>query len=111
MATEVADWHGCRFPGGVDGVGFAPAVREVLSAAPLVQTPETRPQLLDWALGRTTGATDWRLGNRDDHGVYEAVFKARGRAASWKPSSPRRAMAWPSISLILKCGAAILMRW
>jgi hypothetical protein len=27
-------------------------VREVLGAAPLVQTPETRQQLLDWALGR-----------------------------------------------------------
>ena len=30
-------------------------VREVLSAAPLVQAPENRPQLLDWALGRSTG--------------------------------------------------------
>ncbi len=53
-------------------------VREVLSAAPLVQTPENRSQLLDWALGRATGATDWRLGNRDDHGVYEAIFNAEG---------------------------------
>ena len=53
-------------------------VREVLSAAPLVQTPENRQQLLDWALGRSTGATDWRLGNRDDHGVYEVVFQVEG---------------------------------
>lgn len=53
-------------------------VREVLAEAPLVQTPENRTQLLDWALGRASGATDWRLGNRDDHGVYEAVFKAKG---------------------------------
>src|ERR1035437_3083662 len=53
-------------------------VREVLSAAPLVQTPENRPQLLDWAVGRPTGATGWRLGNRDDHGVHEAVFNASG---------------------------------
>ncbi len=53
-------------------------VREVLSAAPLVQTPETRQQLLDWALGRSTGETDWTLGNRDDHGVYEAVFVTPG---------------------------------
>jgi hypothetical protein len=53
-------------------------VREVLGAAPLVQTPEKRTQLLDWALGRPTGTTDWRLGNRDDHGVYEAIFKAKG---------------------------------
>ncbi len=53
-------------------------VREVLSAAPLVQTPENRQQLLDWALGRSTGATDWRHGNRDDHGVYEAIFTVPG---------------------------------
>ena len=55
-------------------------VREVLGAAPLVQTPENRPQLLDWALGRATGTTDWRLGNRDDHGVFEAVFHVPGQA-------------------------------
>ena len=53
-------------------------VLEVLAAAPLVQTPENRPQLLDWALGRPTGTTDWRLGNREDHGVYEAIFQANG---------------------------------
>jgi hypothetical protein len=52
--------------------------REVLAAAPLVQTPENRSQLLDWALGRPTGTTDWRLGNRIDHGVYEAIFQAKG---------------------------------
>ena len=54
-------------------------VREVLGAAPLVQVPENRQQLLDWALGRPTGTTDWRLGNRDDHGVYEAIFHLPGR--------------------------------
>ena len=54
------------------------AVREVLAAAPLVQAPETRSQLLDWALGRSSGDTDWRLGNRDDHGQYEVVFQAKG---------------------------------
>ncbi len=79
MATEVADGTVVDFQAGWMELELPAAVREVLSAAPLVQTPETRPQLLDWALGRTTGATDWRLGNRDDHGVYEAVFKARGR--------------------------------
>jgi hypothetical protein len=50
-------------------------VREVLSAAPLVQTPDSREQLMDWALGRATGETNWTLGNRDDHGQYEAVFQ------------------------------------
>jgi hypothetical protein len=54
------------------------SVRAVLGAAPLVQSPETREQLLDWALGRSSGDTDWRLGNRDDHGQYEAVFQAPG---------------------------------
>jgi hypothetical protein len=53
-------------------------VHEVLSAAPLVQMPETRTQLLDWALGRASGETDWTLGNREDHGVYEAVFQTPG---------------------------------
>jgi len=53
-------------------------VLEVLSAAPLVQFPETRQQLLDWSLGRTSGATDWRLGNREDHGFYEVIFQAKG---------------------------------
>jgi hypothetical protein len=55
-----------------------PHVREVLAAAPLVQTPESRTQLLDWSLGRPTGSTDWRLGNRDDHGVHEATFYVPG---------------------------------
>jgi len=50
-------------------MNLPPHVIEVLSAAPLVQIPEHRTQLLDWALGRPTGTTDWRLGNRDDHGV------------------------------------------
>src|ERR1035437_1950320 len=53
-------------------------VREVLSGAPLVQAPETRQQLLDWALGRSSGDTDWTLGDRGDHGQYEAVFHTRG---------------------------------
>jgi hypothetical protein len=59
-------------------MGLPQAVQEVLSAAPLVQTPETRSQLMDWALGRTSGETDWTLGNREDHGVYEAVFQTPG---------------------------------
>ena len=52
------------------------AVHEVLSAARLLQTPETRADLLDWALGRNSGETDWTSGNRDDHGQYEVVFQA-----------------------------------
>jgi hypothetical protein len=54
------------------------SVREVLGAAPLVRTPENRFELLDWALGRASGATGWTRGNRDDHGVHEVVFEAPG---------------------------------
>ncbi|MCL2659525.1 MAG: DUF4914 family protein [Acidobacteriaceae bacterium] len=52
--------------------------REVLGAALGVHTPETRQDLLDWALGRASGETDWRMGNRDDHGVYQTVFQTPG---------------------------------
>jgi hypothetical protein len=54
------------------------SAREVLGAAPLVRTPETRIELLDWALGRPSGATDWAVGNREDHGVHEVIFHAPG---------------------------------
>jgi len=57
-------------------LGLPAAVREVLSAARRVQTPETRADLLDWALGRSSGETDWTSGNRDDRGQYEVVFQA-----------------------------------
>jgi hypothetical protein len=53
-------------------------VGEVLSSAPLVRTPESRLELLDWALGRSSGATDWTLGNRQDHGVHEVIFQVPG---------------------------------
>jgi hypothetical protein len=64
-----ADWAGLELPD---------AVKEVLSAAPLVQTPETRQQLLDWALGRPSGATNWTRDNREDHGQYECAFQVPG---------------------------------
>lgn len=51
------------------------SVRAVLSAAPLVLTPESRAQLLDWSLGRNSGQTDWSSANRDDHGQYETIFQ------------------------------------
>jgi hypothetical protein len=59
-------------------------VREVLGTAPLVQAPETRSQLLDWALGRASGDTDWTLGNRDDHGQYEVFPRRRVWGGLWK---------------------------
>lgn len=76
MTREVADSTLVDFQAAWTELELPPSVRELLSAAPLVQVPETRPQLLDWALGRGSGDTDWTLGNRDDHGQYEVVFQA-----------------------------------
>jgi len=73
MGSSIVD-----FQAGWSELELPAAVREVLAGAPLVQTPETRQELLDWALGRPSGATDWTLGNRDDHGVHEVLFKAPG---------------------------------
>ncbi len=80
MATEAAVGAVVDFQACWADLDLPAHVREVLSAAPLVQTPETRQQLLDWALGRATGETDWTLGNRDDHGVYtRSVFQTPGQ--------------------------------
>lgn len=60
-------------------LGLPPHVMEVLSAALDFQVPETREDLLNWALGREKDATDWRLSNREDMGVYEAIFNVPGK--------------------------------
>ena len=78
MATAEVNGNFVDFQSNWAEMELPETVREVLSAAPLVQTPETRQQLMDWALGRTSGETDWTLGNREDHGVYEAVFQTPG---------------------------------
>ena len=111
MATEVADGTVVDFQAMWSELDLPPAVREVLSAAPLMQTPETGRNCSIGRWAGTTGTTDWRLGNREDHGVYEAVSKLVAAVASSKQSSPRRAMAWPSTSLTRQCAAATLMRW
>ncbi|HEY4381018.1 MAG TPA: DUF4914 family protein [Acidobacteriaceae bacterium] len=53
-------------------------VMEVLSAAPALYVPERREDLLDWALGRDAGTTDWRHANREDKGVFESAFEVPG---------------------------------
>src|SRR5450432_44830 len=53
-------------------------VMEVLSAAPAIYVPERREDLLDWALGREAGTTDWRHSNREDKGVFESAFDVPG---------------------------------
>lgn len=55
-------------------LSLPPHVIEVLSAAPKLFVPECREDLLNWALGRETGATDWTMGNREDKGEYEVAF-------------------------------------
>jgi len=88
-----------------------PHVHEVLSAARSCRRRKTAPKLLDWALGRAHGATDWRLGNRDDHGVHEATFQVKGGGrvveAVIHQGSHGLAVNFPSPL----CAAAIPTRW
>src|SRR5579859_495779 len=79
MSVSVSNERVLDFQSCWSEMDLPPHVLEVLAAAPLVQVPENRPQLLDWALGRPTGTTDWRLGNREDHGVYQAIFHVPGK--------------------------------
>ncbi len=76
MATAAGAGGVVDFQTGWMDLDLPASVREVLGAARLVRTPETRADLLDWALGRRSGETDWTGGNRDDHGQYEVVFQA-----------------------------------
>lgn len=60
-------------------LGLPAHVMEVLSAAPAIYVAETREDLFNWALGREVNQTDWSIGNRDDHGVYEVNFDVPGK--------------------------------
>jgi len=55
------------------------SVCEVLASAPAIFVPNTREDLLNWSLGRDSGATDWGLDNRDDKGEYEVAFEVPGK--------------------------------
>ncbi|MDQ8024099.1 MAG: DUF4914 family protein [Moraxellaceae bacterium] len=59
-------------------LGLPPHVIEVLGAAPKIFVPTCREDLLDWALGRDAGSTDWSAANRDDKAEYNAVFDIPG---------------------------------
>jgi hypothetical protein len=50
------------------------AVLEVLGGAADLCVPETRENLLDWALGRKAGTTDWSPGNREDKGQFFVAY-------------------------------------
>ena len=59
-------------------LGLPAHIMEVLSAAPALYVAESREDLLNWALGREAGATDWSHSNREDKGEYEAAFEVPG---------------------------------
>jgi hypothetical protein len=69
MLDFQTDWYRMELP---------QHVVEVLGAAPAIYVPETREDLLNWALGRESGQTDWRPENREDHGVNTAAFTVPG---------------------------------
>ena len=107
MTMEVADGALVDFQAGWAELEMPDHVREVLSAAPLVQAPETRQQLLDWALGRSSGDTDWTLGNREDHGQYEAVFHTGGvgRVVEAVITKARNGLAIIRCAWLASCGS------
>src|ERR1041385_4226756 len=51
----------------------------VLTEAPSLSVPKGREDLLNWALGRESGRTDWSYENRDDIGTYNVAFEVNGR--------------------------------
>jgi hypothetical protein len=51
----------------------------ILSKAPSLDLPLARTDLLDWALGRKAGTTDWAQGNRSDRGTFEVSFDVPGK--------------------------------
>jgi len=55
------------------------SVSEVLAAALSIHVPECREDLLNWALGREAGSTDWSRENREDKGEYEVAFDVPGK--------------------------------
>ena len=60
-------------------LGLPAHVIEVLSAAPAIHVAECREDLLNWALGREPGTTDWRHSNREDKGEFEVGFDVTGK--------------------------------
>lgn len=60
-------------------LGLPASVIEVISAAPSLLVPERREDLLNWALGREAGATDWSNNNREDKGEYVVAFDVPGK--------------------------------
>jgi len=66
------DWTSLELPA---------SVIEVLGAASSLLVPNTREDLLNWALGREAGATDWSISNREDKGEYVVSFDVPGQGS------------------------------
>ena len=54
-------------------------VVDLLNRARGIQVADKREDLLDWALGREIGSTDWTVGNRDDLGTYTVAYEIPGK--------------------------------
>jgi len=75
-----------------------------------VQTPETRQQLMDWALGRATGDTDWTSAIAKTTACTRQCFKLpRGSRVEAVITKARNGLAinFPDPS----SAGAIRMRW
>jgi hypothetical protein len=54
-------------------------VVDLLNKARAIHVPDRREDLLDWALGREIGSTDWTVGNREDLGTYTVAYEIPGK--------------------------------
>jgi len=61
------------------GSALSQELKDLLSKAPSLHFPQKRTDLLDWALGREAGSTDWKQSNRTDRGTYEVAFDVPGK--------------------------------
>ncbi len=61
------------------GLSMPAELAEVLKAAPSISVPTCREDLLNWALGRAEGSTDWAIQQRQDDGTYAVQFEVPGK--------------------------------
>jgi hypothetical protein len=95
MTSKAVDNQSIDFKSEWTQLGLLPHVIEDLGAASALYVPETREDLLNWALDREAGETDWRFMNREDKGEFEVAFEVPkvGRVVS-KPWLPRPLTGW-----------------
>jgi hypothetical protein len=60
-------------------LGLPPQVLDIMEAAKSIWVPNMREDLLNWALGREVGHTDWSLSNRQDTGTYGVRYDVKGK--------------------------------